>query len=86
MLNRYVKIIDRIKKEILLFIDEFENDYFVMSKDFMRFRLRTDDERVYNQKINIPVCVISIRGVVKKGYIYYSEIKLQKCFYENKGD
>ena len=48
----------------------------MMSKVFMRFKFKTDDELVYNQKINIPVCVISICGVVKKGDIYYPQIKL----------
>ena len=43
----------------------------------MRFRFRTDDKLVYNKKINIPVCVILISSVIKKGDIYYSQIKLQ---------
>ena len=32
----------------------------------MRFKLKTDDKLLYNKKINIPVCVISISSVVKK--------------------
>ena len=48
----------------------------------MKFKLRTDDDLVYNQKINIPVCVISLSSVIKKRNNYYPNIKLQKCFYE----
>ena len=54
-----------------------------MGSDFIRFEFRTDDNLMYNQKINIPVCVISLSCVIKKGYIYYLQFKLQKCFYEN---
>ena len=83
MLNNYVKIIDQLKEEILSWVDELEGDYFVMGKDFMRFKFRTDDELVYNKKINITVCVISLSTVIKKGGVYYPQFRLQKCFYEN---
>ena len=83
MLNRYVQVIDETKREILSFIDEYEDEIFIMGKDFMRFKFKTDDKLVYNQKINVPVCVISISGVVKKGDWHYPKIKLQDCFYEN---
>ena len=49
---------NEIKKEILSFKDKLDNDYFVIGKDFMRFKFRTDDKMVYNREINIPVCVI----------------------------
>ena len=71
MINNCVKIIDEMKKAKLPFIDEFDDDYFVMGKDFMRFKFRTDDKLVFNREINIPVCVISLSGVIKKGDIYY---------------
>ena len=63
-LDDYVKVIDGIKKEVLFFIDEFEDEIFIMGKDFMRFRFKTNDKLPYNQKINVPVCVVSISGVV----------------------
>ena len=68
MLNRYVEVIDEIKKEILSFVDEHEEDY---------------DRLSYNHKINTPLCVISISSVIKKGDLYYPQVKLQKCFYES---
>ena len=83
MLNRYAEVIDEIKKEIFSFVDEHEEDYFVTGKDFTRFKFRTNDRLSYNHKINIPVCVISISSVIKKGDLYYPQVKLQKCFYES---
>ena len=64
MLDKYVKNIDRIKQEIL-FIEDRDKE-FIIAKDFMRFQFKTDDNLVYNQKINIPVCVISISGLLKE--------------------
>ena len=49
----------------------------------MRFKFRTDDELVYNKKINIPACAISSSSVVKEGNVYYPQFRLQKCFYES---
>ena len=48
-----------------------------------RFKFRTDDNLLYNKKINIPVCVISLSSVIKKENIHYPLFKLQKCFYVN---
>ena len=78
MLNNYVRIIYQLNKELLSWVDELDDDYFVSGKDFMRFKFRTDDELMYN----IPVCVISLSCVVKKGDIYYPQFRLQKFFYE----
>ena len=83
MLNNYVKAIDGIKEEVLSFIDEVEeDDLFIMGKDFMRFKFKTDDKLVYNQKNNVPVCVISISGLLIEGDWYYPQVKLQDCFDE----
>ena len=54
VINNYVKIIDQLKEELLSWIDELEDDSFNLGNDFMRFRFRTDDNLVYNKKINIP--------------------------------
>ena len=82
MLDNYVKVIDQLKEEVLPFVNELEgDDLFIMGKGFMRLRFKTDDKFVYNQKINIPVCVISSSSVIKKGDWFYPQIKLQGCFY-----
>ena len=80
MLDKYTKIIDEIKEEILFILDD---DIFVMGKDFTRFRFKTDDKLAYNQKINVAICVISIDSVFEKRNWYYPQIELQNCFYES---
>ena len=69
---------------MLSFEDEFEEDHLVIGSCFMRFSFKTDDNLVYNTKNNIPVCVISLSSIVKEGIFYYSQFRLQKCFYESK--
>ena len=83
MLDDYVKVIDGIKEEVLSFIDKFEDEILIMGKDFMRFRFKTNGKLPYNKKINVPLCVISISGVVKKSDWYYPQTKLQDCPYKN---
>ena len=81
MIKNYVKIIDQLKYELLSWIDELEeDDSFSIGHDFTRFRFRTDDNLVYNQKINIPVCVISLSSVIERGNTYYPNFRFQKYF------
>ena len=83
MINNYVKIIDHIKDEIISWIDELEEgDSFRLGNAFMRFRFRTDGNLVYDEKINVKVCVISLSSVIKRRNTYYLQFRLQKCFFE----
>ena len=79
MFKNYTKIIDEIKNQIWFI---FDDNIFLMGKDFMRFRFETNDKNQTNQKINVPVCVISINSVFEEGW-YYPQIELQDCFYES---
>ena len=84
MINNYVEIINQIGDEIASLIDELEEDDSVRFKaDIMKFKFRTDDNVVYNEKINIPVCVISLSSVIKRKNAYYPNFRLQRCFYES---
>ena len=83
MTYNYGRIIEQLEDEIFSWFDEFEDDEFIFGGNFMRFRFKADDNLVYNEKINIPVCVISLSIVIKKEYIYCPVLKLQRCFYEN---
>ena len=84
MINNYIKIIDQIGEEIISWIDELkEDDSFKLGHDFTKFKFRTDDNLVYNKKINIHVCVISLRSVIKRRNNYYPNFRLRKCFYES---
>ena len=58
MINTFLKIIKQLHDEIFSFIDEFEDDKFSFDSDSSKFRFKTDDNYVYDEKINIPVCVI----------------------------
>ena len=80
MLDKYIKIIDEIKNQILFITDD---NLFIMGKDLTRFRFKTNDDLPHNQKINVAVCVISISNVSEKSVWYYPQIELQDCFYEN---
>ena len=84
MISNYGKIMEQLEDEIFSLIDEFEDKEFIFGGNFMRFRFKTDDNLVYNEKIIIPVCVISLSSVIKKEYIYWPVLKLQRYFYESK--
>ena len=55
VLKNYTKIFDELKDQILFIT---EDDFFVMGKDFTRFKFKTDDKLPYDKKINVAVCVI----------------------------
>ena len=82
MIKNYGEIIKQLEDEIFSFINEFEDEKFIFNGDFMRFKFKTGDELPYNQKIKIPVCVISLSSVIKRKNYYYPNFRLQKCFYE----
>ena len=82
MINNYVSIINQLE-ETLSWVDDLEDQRFILGEDFMRFKFTTDDNLVYNRKVDIPVCIISLSSVIKRGYIYNPQFKLQKCFYES---
>ena len=66
MINIYLKIIKHIKDEFFSLIDEFEDEEFAFGNNSLEFRFKTDDNLVYDEKINIPVCVISLSSVIKQ--------------------
>ena len=82
MIKNYGKIIKQLEDEISSFTDEFEDKKFIFNGNFVGFKFKMDDKLVYNKKINIPVCVISLSSVIKRKNNYYPNFRLQKCFYE----
>ena len=66
IINIYLKIINQLHDKIFSFIDEFEDEKFYFDGDSTKFRFKTDDNLVYDEKINIPVCIISVSSVIKK--------------------
>ena len=84
VINNYVKITDQINYEITSWIDELEkDDSFRLGDDFMKFKFRTDDNLPYIEKINIPICLISLSSVIKRKNSYYPNFRLRDCFYES---
>ena len=79
MIQNYLKIIDQLKEEILSWTDEVNLTF----NDFLKFKFRTDDSLVYNEKINIPVSVISLRCIIKRKNNHYPYFKLRGSFYES---
>ena len=59
-----------------------EDDSFIMDKDFMRFKFKINDKLPYNQKINVPVCLISLSWVFEDRNWYCLQTELQDCFYD----
>ena len=82
MINNHVRIIRQIEDEIFSYTNEFEDEGFVVGGDSKRFRFKIDDNLVYNEKIYIPVSVISLNSGIKKEWIHCPVFKLQKCLYE----
>ena len=80
MINNYLRIIDQIKEEMISWTDEENFDF---NDDFLKFKFRTGDNLVYNEIINISVCVISLSSVIKRKNNYYPNFKSKTCFYES---
>ena len=81
MINNYIKIINQIGDEIASWIDELEdNDSVRLKTDIMKFKFRTDDNLVHNEKINIPVCLILLSSVIKRENNYYPNFRLKIMF------
>ena len=79
LLENYTAIFDEIAEQIESISDDKVNYY----RDITRIKFKTYDDLVFNEIINIPVCVIVVSGVVKEEDKYYPQILLHDCFYEH---
>ena len=59
-----------MKYSLLLMNLKIKNLFLLVILDTARFRFKTDANLVYNEKINIPVCLISLSSVIKKDWIH----------------
>ena len=83
VLRDYTEIWDEIKEQIEL----TSGDRVIKhSKDFMKIRFELVDDLPLDKIINIPVCVIIIRGVFEENSKYYPQVLLHDCFYEHEED
>ena len=63
MLENYTEIFDEIPDEIELMSDS--NDKVKFYKDIMRIKFKPNDDLVFNEMMNITVCVIVVSSVFK---------------------
>ena len=76
--------IDEFEDDDFIFANDFtrfrfiKNDYVIDYDDndedddsLTNFKFKTDDNLLYNKKINIPVCVLLLSSVIKKENIHY---------------
>ena len=88
-------MIDEFEDDDFIFADDFTRFRFIKNDNVIdyddndeyddsltNFKFKTDDNLLYNKKINIPVCVIPLSSVIKEENIHYPIFRLQKCFYE----
>ena len=68
VLRNYTEIWDEIKEQIELISGTKVIKY---RKDFMKIKFEPDDDLPVSEIINIPVCVIIIRGVFEEDSKYY---------------
>ena len=83
VLGDYTEIWDKIKEQIELMSCKKAVKY---SKDFMKIKFEPDDDSPISKIINIPVCVIIIRGVFKEDSKYSPQVLLHDCFHEHEED
>ena len=80
MLRYFTEIWNEIKEKIELISNNKVNKYL---KDFMKIKFESDDDLPLGEVLNIPVCVLIIRGVFKEDSKYYPQILLYEYFYEH---
>ena len=80
MVNIYLEFIKQLKDEIFSLIDEFEDEEFVFGYNSLGFRFKTDEYLVNDEKINIPVCVISLSSVIKGKWIHFQYLNHENVF------
>ena len=87
MLEGHTEIFDEIADQIELMSNN--NDKGKYHKDIMRTKSKTNDDLVFNEMINIPLCVIVVSSVFKENDEYYMivftrNMSLQKVFSRTK--
>ena len=80
VLRDYTEIWDEIKEQIELISG---NKVIKYSKGFMKIKFESDDDLPISKIINIPVCIIIIRGAFEEDSKYYTKVLLQEYFYEH---
>ena len=78
MLENYTETFDEIAEQI----ESMSDDKVKYHKDIMRIKFKTSDDIVFNEIINIFVCLKVVSSVFKENDWYHPQISLHDCFYE----
>ena len=78
MSESYTELFDKIAEQI----ESMSDDKVKYYKDIMRIKFKTSDDLIFNEIINIPVCVILVSSIFFEDGDYYPQIFLHDCFYE----
>ena len=78
MLENYTEIFDEIAEQF----ESISDGKVKYCRDIMRIKFKTNDDLIFNEIINIPVCVIVLSSIFKENDEYYPQISLHDCFYE----
>ena len=78
MIENYEEFWDFIREEIRLINDV---EPFKCKKGFMKIKFKSDDKVPINEILNIPVCVLIIKSVLKRDSKYYPQIFLDSCYF-----
>ena len=74
---------DKIKEEISL-IKRIKS--FNYEKKFNGMEFKSDHNLPLHQVLNIPFCVIVMKYIFEKDGKFYSQINLNKCYFEDDGN
>ena len=80
MLGDYTEPWDEIKEHIELISGNKVINY---SRDFIKIKFETDDDLPLGKIINIPLCVIIVKGFFEEDTKHYPQVLLHDCFYEH---
>ena len=80
-LGHYTDVWDEIKEQIEVISG---NKVIKYSADFMKIKFESDDDLSLGKILNIPVCVIIVKGVFEEDCKYYIQVLLRKCFMDMK--
>ena len=77
VLKNYTELWDEIKEQLELISG---NKVIKYDKDFIKIKFKTDDDLPLGKILNIPVCVVIIRGVFEEDSKFYPQVLLHNNF------
>ena len=76
MLENYTEVWDKIKEQTELITGDNAIKY---CKDLIKIKFESKDDLPIGKILNIPVCIIIVRGAFEEDTKYYPQVLLHKC-------